>query len=979
MRIKSIRLKNLNSLKGEHTVRLDREPLAGSGIFAITGPTGAGKSTLLDAITLALYGKAARYGNDANPEDMMSRHCGECEAEVEFEVKRGGGKESYRAVWKRHRAGGRPDGKLQQPQRHIYDAAGTALAQQVREAEATIEELLGLNYERFLRSALLAQGEFAKFLKSNDNDRAELLEKLTGTEIYSEIGRLAYDEADKRSTVIDEQQKALDLIDVLAPEDRKALDDGITKGDEQLDLLKEMVSQGEDVIGKIKKLEEAKAKEASSLQVLEKLEHERKEAEEELKRLDLHAKTKAYAKPLADLESAHEVFESCQEENSSAEVDVKETKDNLHAAIFVLRSAIQCELTDTKRIKDRAEVGVKSLTKEKESIEKWLTENTKDGNLSRDIGTVSTMIGNLISERRVLADRWSNWRKAASSLLPKEALETTPLDLEATMKGFLKSANQSLEGIHEKIAQSKDQLDKQLEALDEAKLREGLAEHRKHLKKGEECPLCGALDHPYSGKAMKGNSTGTLSEAVRNLRELQDDLKRNKQRLEDGIKKLTSDVTDVTRALSDLSKAEKAAGQILTPLGLEIPMPNKERQLQESLQEKANAYTTKNDEKATMANKLREEQTLLDGAEKTLKDLNKRLDLSPNLPAGVDYEEMDPEDLPTVEDAEEQYQEASRGFTKADTLFKGTSNAFKTASDKFSKAKEALLEKIMGSPFATVDALREAVMDEDDAEKIEGLRTSLNEKKTGAETLLKDARKTMAELRKQKTLEGNEAVSFKTDHDSKKKTRDDLIENLATLKARRKTDDANKVRLATQQKQLQQMRAELAVWTRLREMIGSADGSKFRKFAQSISLDILTHHANRHLGKLSDRYRISRNTESSLSLQIEDLHQAGVRRPMASLSGGESFLVSLALALGLSDLAGRSIQIDSLFIDEGFGSLDPDTLEVAIDALEGLRQNNKTVGIISHVGLLKERIGTQIIVEKKAGGISALRVHPPAA
>ncbi len=100
-----------------------------------------------------------------------------------------------------------------------------------------------------------------------------------------------------------------------------------------------------------------------------------------------------------------------------------------------------------------------------------------------------------------------------------------------------------------------------------------------------------------------------------------------------------------------------------------------------------------------------------------------------------------------------------------------------------------------------------------------------------------------------------------------------------------------------------------------------------------------------------------------MSLQIEDL-------------GGESFLTSLALALGLSDLAGRSVQIDSLFIDEGFGSLDPETLEVAFDALEGLRQNNKTVGVISHVGLLKERIGTQIIVEKKAGGVSAIRIHP---
>jgi exonuclease SbcC len=93
---------------------------------------------------------------------------------------------------------------------------------------------------------------------------------------------------------------------------------------------------------------------------------------------------------------------------------------------------------------------------------------------------------------------------------------------------------------------------------------------------------------------------------------------------------------------------------------------------------------------------------------------------------------------------------------------------------------------------------------------------------------------------------------------------------------------------------------------------------------------------------------------------------------MSSLLGGESFLASLALALGLSDLAGRTVRIDLLFIDEGFGSLDPDTLEVAIDALDSLRQNQKTVGVISHIGLLKERISTQIIVEKEAGGRSRI-------
>jgi len=168
----------------------------------------------------------------------------------------------------------------------------------------------------------------------------------------------------------------------------------------------------------------------------------------------------------------------------------------------------------------------------------------------------------------------------------------------------------------------------------------------------------------------------------------------------------------------------------------------------------------------------------------------------------------------------------------------------------------------------------------------------------------------------------------------------------------------------------------MKAWDLLQGLIGSHDGRKFRRFAQGISLDVLIRHANRHLDRLTERYQLRRTEDQELELEIVDLFQAGVSRPMSSLSGGESFLASLALALGLSDLAGRNVQIDSLFIDEGFGSLDPETLDVALSALEILRLSNKTVGVISHVELLKERISTQIEVRKLPGGHSQLKIHP---
>src|SRR6266568_446722 len=170
MKILRIKLRNLNSLRGDHEVNFEAEPLAGAGLFAITGPTGAGKSTLLDAITLALYGQAARYGEIPSPEDMMSRHCGECMAEVKFQVPLG----TYRAEWQLHRAREKAEGRVGRPKRYVYDSMGQPIAQNVRETEALVEKLVGLDYRRFLRSALLAQGEFSQFLKANPNERAGL-------------------------------------------------------------------------------------------------------------------------------------------------------------------------------------------------------------------------------------------------------------------------------------------------------------------------------------------------------------------------------------------------------------------------------------------------------------------------------------------------------------------------------------------------------------------------------------------------------------------------------------------------------------------------------------------------------------------------------------------------------------------------------------------------------------------------------------
>jgi exonuclease SbcC len=186
-------------------------------------------------------------------------------------------------------------------------------------------------------------------------------------------------------------------------------------------------------------------------------------------------------------------------------------------------------------------------------------------------------------------------------------------------------------------------------------------------------------------------------------------------------------------------------------------------------------------------------------------------------------------------------------------------------------------------------------------------------------------------------------------------------------------DDERRTRSGSLQADLARQQARTDLWARLGELIGSADGKKFRNFAQQLTLDILLGYANRHLESLSRRYRLQRIADS-LGLLVLDQDMGDELRSVHSLSGGESFLVSLALALGLASLSSHRVRVESLFIDEGFGSLDADSLRVAMEALDSLQAQGRKVGVISHVQEMTERIGTRVEVRRLAGGQSRVAV-----
>lgn len=977
MRIRNIRLKNLNSLRNPEPIDLVNGPLAGAGIFAITGPTGAGKSTLLDAITLALYGKVARYGNEANPESIMSRHTGESSAEVEFEVNG----TIYHAVWQRRRARGKASGKAQPPTREVRDQDGRPLTRGLSEADAKIEELIGLDYERFLRSVLLPQGEFAKFLQSDAKERAALLERLTATKIYSDLGKRAFEEVSVRERLLEGKREGLSQIQVLDEQARTALLQEINSSKIEFDRLTAELGKSNDLLLAINSLEGHRSSEAKAESELRRIGREREESAADFAKLELHRLAASFAPRLAQLDLARRNGKEAEERLKTAKSKQAKVAQALHDATATMHVALSAALKTCLDRKTAVEAEQKSLAEKAVGSRKWLEEHPEEAKLPHQLADILAALAEIKSARGALAGQWVAWGREAKKHLPKHA-EKLPESLDAVTEGDLKTVLDDFVAEGRKVLaagtiaeeEAHEQLDLRKHHQSAAQVMAKMADNRHLLEDGKPCPLCGSVEHPYAkaGTALSP-SKDVLAKGV-------DSAQKAWQKIRDANRQLVSALEvcdeirpDLEKALEDSSRSRDALAGTLQALSLSPPDAGDEGVFEQRLRQlskDAGDHLKIVEHARQSATSARQE---LDALQKEGGVLAGRLEKLGPTPEGGRVAAP----LPALADAEETLSKTRSQDTVATTEVDGATNQLRDIAKQAQDFEDKLKADLSGSPFTTVEALKAAVLPDPEAARLAASHKKLSDDSTAANGLLNAAREEIQKLVAREIPEGEGAAACKAKHGELTGKRDEAQQQHAGKTNARNSDDENRLKLSRQQGELEKETKELAVWQKLRVLIGSHDGSRFSRYAQGLTLGVLLSHANRHLRSLNDRYRICQQSgpdADPLDLDIEDLHQASARRPVQSLSGGEGFLASLALALGLSDLAGRKVRIDSLFIDEGFGSLDLDTLDTALAALDTLRQDRKTIGIISHVPLLKERISAQIVVKKLAQGESQITI-----
>ena len=1073
MKILQLRFKNLNSLTGEWIIDFTAPEYIADGIFAISGPTGAGKSTIMDAICLALYGRTPRLGLiSKSSNEIMSRHTGECFSEVVFETPKG----QFRSTWSQRRAGKKSTGKLQDSNHEIADnKTGQLIESKLRAVAIAIEERTGMDFDRFTQSMLLAQGGFAAFLQADPDNRSGILEQITGSQVYSEISKLAFDRKREEKNKLELLKVETAGILILDKEQEKflgrELDERISDSKE-LDQKKTAIDASLLWLNGMETIKEELATVYYEAEVhaiaLRNFETDRLILQKSLKASELDGEyaslnatrnlqrdelgilnTGRLDLPEKETKMVLAVQNHTETNNALAKIKLEATSEQ--TLIKTIRE-IDIRITEKMQTLTRAKSGHKEqlLSKigkieEKKSlqnrvsgakvslaqIETYFTKNKKDGDLIMELTGIKVQLNALKDLKEIYLKSVNQLAEAERLLKVANQSFSDHEQVWLNLRKDLNAESEKIEKVQQTIGQllngrmlreyrvELDHLNK--EFLYQMKIAD-LEADRNLLIDNHPCPLCGSLYHPYADGNIPvptetENKINRLKEFIEKVEKLESEhlalnvtlkdvdskigtaalelLERRKNKEVDE-QAVIARTTDKKMAFENYTNLLNALNDLLQKFGVADIQDADPETISKALDKRLNDWQEQQQKRITLAGHM----DAMDGKIVNLNGLIKsdseslKIRITEIMALRYELEQLETERTkrygaknPDIEelrlvnlisaaekmerDADSQKNQLAQEITglknRINELMKSTSER----QTELDKVEEEFRKSLKNNEFNDEVEYNSSRLSREKRDELTGQATRLDLHQADIATRRKDREERLKqESAKNQTEEPIEDLIKKQESLSESLT--SIMKEIGAKMQQLEDNAKARERFGQLTSLIEAQKGEFAKWDSLSNLIGSADGKKYRNFAQGLTFEIMVAHANLQLMKLTDRYLLIRDKDQPLDLNVVDNYQAGEIRSTKNLSGGESFIVSLALALGLSKMASRKVRVDSLFLDEGFGTLDEDTLETALETLASLRQDGKLIGVISHVAALKERITTRILVEKISGGKSIL-------
>ena len=985
MKILAIRGRNLASLEGDFEIDFTVEPLLSAGIFAISGPTGAGKSTLLDTMCLALFARTPRTDqakennvklqdvsneqlSQSDPRFLLRRGTSSGFAEVDFMALNG---HRYRTRWSVARARDKENGRLQNPRLALYNLDKEEEEQGTRsDLQARIIDLIGLTFEQFTRSVLLAQNDFSTFLKAEQGEKASLLEKLTGTELYSAISRQIFERNARAKEAFDLIQTRIQGIELLTDEEENDLRTRLAGTEKELQRVEKAKAEQQALQEAVRSIEQQiTIRQRQQKEAADKLVHAT-----ELLTVARHE----YEKGVEEQQQSEARFKSLQQEILQArKLDIQ-----LDTAIRDLSHSEQ-QLKNVMLRKEEAEKKYQAAVLRRRQGAEEIARLTAWRERYKKKERIAEQLSALLLHLDAASATRSGMEAAVRSIetLRQEmaALNKQLSDLQQTSANkqqALKRAEADYRNLEEELkAVDAPALDKQIEKLrqereqlliEQARLEASgnIKDLRGRLQDGQPCPVCGSTHHPFANQVpVAPVSALTLQlQDLSNKKETYVAHTRHLTRLQQQLLQLHKELADSEAACKEMAGKQQLAAS--RQEREEAIVKEQSTLLTQSLSAADLLFGNSEWQKAWLQNPETFRKTLTDFARQWHENTEKLHQLERQESAQKAECESLASFLPSLE---KQAEESGQLHEKNRAAF----SSLQAERKKLLNGRSA--DSVEQEYIRRMEELKERL------KKLSATQTEqsgiADQTRGIADQIAKDLTEASADLLRRKAAldkwtadyldsSGGEPLEVILSRYTQEKTE---------LAFRLRTQTENKAKVSGLQEELNVRRTESERWAKLNELAGSADGAKFRRIAQGYTLDILLNYANVLLRELTRRYRLERVPET-LALQVIDRDMCDEVRTVHSLSGGESFLVSLALALGLSSLSSNRMRVESLFIDEGFGSLDAETLRVAMDALESLRTQGRKIGVISHVQEMTERIPVRICVNRAGNGRSFLEV-----